>query len=152
MTFSDAVPAQEAWRFDHLGVAVKSLAKGRRSLETALGISEWTEEIADAVNGVRLQFGRDRAGVVYELLEPLGENSPVSEALRSKRALLNHVAYRVRDLDAALEQMRAGGAMPTSQPNPAIAYGGARIQFFVNGAGFIVELIEAYDFEIFGAN
>lgn len=139
----------ETWQFDHLGVVVKRLARGRRSLEACLGITQWGAEIIDPLNGVTLQFGRDRAGVVYELLEPYGDESPVALALETKRALLNHVAYRVRDLALAAKVMREGGAMPTSDPKPAIAYGGNRVQFFVNGAGFIVELIEAWDFDVF---
>jgi methylmalonyl-CoA/ethylmalonyl-CoA epimerase len=131
------------WQFDHLGLVAKSLAKGRRGIGEALGIVGWTEKIEDPVNGVRLQFGRDRAGVVYELLEPLDETSPVYPALTSGRAILNHVAYLVPDLGRAAEVLRSGGAGPVSDPKPAIAYGGARIQFFVTSVRMIVELIEA---------
>lgn len=131
------------WQFDHLGLVAKSLAKGRRGIGDALGITRWTEEIEDPVNGVRLQFGRDRAGVVYELLEPLDETSPVYPALISGRAILNHVAYLVPSLGGAGEILRSGGGGPVSEPKPAIAYGGARIQFFVTSVRMIVELIEA---------
>jgi len=131
------------WQFDHLGLVARSLAKGRRGIGEALGISHWTEEIEDPVNGVRLQFGRDRAGVVYELLEPLDATSPVYPALASGRAILNHVAYLVPNLGGAAEILRSGGAGPTSEPKPAIAYGGARIQFFITSVRMIVELIEA---------
>jgi methylmalonyl-CoA/ethylmalonyl-CoA epimerase len=123
------------WTFDHLGLVTKSLARGRKGIGGALGITAWTPEVRDPVNGVILQFGRDRAGVVYELLEPIDETSPVHAALSTGKAILNHVAYLVPDLTA--------GAAPTSEPKPAIAYGGAHIQFFVTSARFIVELIEA---------
>jgi methylmalonyl-CoA/ethylmalonyl-CoA epimerase len=140
------------WQFDHLGLVAKSLARGRRGIGGALGISHWTEEIEDSVNGVRLQFGRDRAGVVYELLEPLDQTSPVYPALASGRAILNHVAYLVPNLASATEVLRSGGAGPTSEPKPAIAYGGARIQFFITSVRMIVELIEApghqHDFSV----
>ena len=140
----DAFPSTPPqWRFDHLGLVAKSLAKGRRGIGDALGITLWTDEIEDPVNGVRLQFGRDRAGVVYELLEPLDETSPVYPALASGRAILNHVAYLVPSLEGAAETLRSGGAGPVSAPRPAIAYGGARIQFFVTSVRMIVELIEA---------
>ncbi|MHA6334666.1 VOC family protein [Qipengyuania sp. CAU 1752] len=131
------------WTFDHLGVVVKSLARGRGTIGPVFGITSWTEEHTDPVNGVRLQFGRDRAGVVYELLEPIGDDSPVAGALKSRKDLLNHVAYLIEDLDRDAAHIRAQGAVPTSEPRPAIAYDGARIQFFMTAAGFVFELIEA---------
>ena len=133
------------WRFDHLGLVVKRLTKGRERMSALLRISDWTAPIEDIVNGVRLQFGRDPAGVVYELLEPLGEHSPVYSALRSGTAILNHVAYRVPDLAAGAAHLASAGAARVSNPKPAIAYGGRPIQFFVTPLRFIIELIEAPD-------
>lgn len=130
-------------KFDHLGLVVRTLALGRQHLERGLLVDGWTPVVEDPVNGVRLQFGRDAAGVVYELLEPFGEESPVLEALTSKKNILNHVAYLVEDLDAEAARLRAARHVPTSKPKPAIAYGGARIQFFLSPLAFIIELIEA---------
>ncbi len=132
-----------AMQFDHVGVVVKSVAKGRKALSAMLRIQDWTEEFRDPVNGVLLQFGRDPAGVVYELLEPLDEESPVYPALSGGKAILNHVAYLVDDLGAAGEHMRRSGCAPTSEPKPAVAYGGRNIQFFVSSLRFVIELIEA---------
>lgn len=132
-------------QFDHLGLVVKSVAKGRNALTKMLLIRQWTAEFEDPVNGVRLQFGRDPAGVCYELLEPLDEKSPVYPALTAGKAILNHVAYRVGDLAAQAEHLRQAGCAPTSEPKPAIAYGGRNIQFFVTPLRFIIELIEAPD-------
>ena len=130
------------WRFDHLGIVTRSLQRGRKSL-APLGVEAWTEAVTDPVNGVRIQFGRDRAGVVFELLEPIDESSPVYPALSSGKAILNHVAYLVPELEPAAEELRKGGFAPAADPKPAIAYGGARIQFFVTPLRFIVELVEA---------
>jgi methylmalonyl-CoA/ethylmalonyl-CoA epimerase len=133
-----------SWRFDHLGLVVKSVDKARRRISNILAISEWTPPIVDAVNGVHLQFGRDAAGMVYELLEPLGPDSPVAGALQSgNNTMLNHIAYLVPDLAAGAAHMRACGAARTADPKPAIAYGGRPIQFFVTPLKFIIELIEA---------
>lgn len=138
-----ARPVPGTWCFDHLGVVVKRLAKGRERLSALLSITDWTAPLEDVVNGVRLQFGRDLAGVVFELLEPLGEESPVYSALQSGKAILNHVAYRVPDLAAGAAHLAAAGAARVSEPKPAIAYGGRPIQFFVTPLRFIIELIEA---------
>lgn len=130
-------------QFDHLGLVVKSLQKGREGLRGLVGADSWTRSFEDPGNGVICQFGRDMSGVVYELLEPLGPNSPVAPALAERRAILNHVAYIVDDLDTASRHLRDSGCAPTSQPRPAVAYDGRRIQFFVTPVNFIVELIEA---------
>jgi len=138
------VPAYEVkWRFDHLGLVVKSLAKGRKHLTNILQVSEWTDEVIDPVNGVEIQFGRDPAGVVYELLSPIDENSPVFAALKGGKAILNHVAYLTDDLEASAEHLTRNGCASTGRPNPAVAYGGARIQFFVTPLRTNIELIEA---------
>ncbi|MEO7026764.1 MAG: VOC family protein [Caulobacteraceae bacterium] len=137
--------ATDVWRFDHLGVVVKRIDKARARMAALLAIEAWTTPLDDPVNGVRLQFGYDPAGVVYELLEPLDETSPVYPALKGGKAILNHVAYRVADLGAGAARLRAGGAAKVSEPKPAIAYGGRPIQFFVTPLRFIIELIEAPD-------
>lgn len=131
--------------FDHLGIVVKSLARGRAGISAMLRVTEWSAEFVDAVNGVKLQFGRDASGMCYELLEPLGPDSPVQGALAQGRAILNHVAYQVTDLAAAAAHLQKEGCARTGDPKPAIAYGGCRIQFFVTPMRFIVELIEAPD-------
>jgi methylmalonyl-CoA/ethylmalonyl-CoA epimerase len=132
-------------QFDHLGIVVKSVAKGRKALTEVLSIRDWTAEIRDPVNGVLLQFGRDPAGVVYEVLEPLDEKSPVYNALATGKGILNHIAYRVSDLAAHAAAMRRAGCAPTSEPKPAVAYGGRNIQFFITPLRLIIELIEAPD-------
>ena len=134
-------------QFDHIGLVVKSIATGRAVLGQIFRIEMWTEEFRDPLNGVLVQFGRDPAGVCYELLEPLDSASPVHAALDGGKAILNHVAYRVADLAAQDEPMRRAGCARTSEPKPAVAYGGRRIQFFVTPLRFIVELIEAPDHE-----
>jgi methylmalonyl-CoA/ethylmalonyl-CoA epimerase len=134
-------------RFDHLGLVVSRLDRGRKHLAAGLGICRWTEEVTDLVNGVRLQFGRDESGVCYELLEPLGETSPVYNALKTGKGILNHVAYRIADLDEWQQRMQQSGWARTSDPKPAVAYGGRRIQFFVSPVRLVIELIEAWDHE-----
>lgn len=129
--------------FDHIGLVVKDLAEGRAFLRSALRVRKWSAEFDDPVNGVLLQFGADAHGLCYELLQPSGDASPVKAALKSQKAILNHVAYLVENLEIAAESLTEEGCIATSEPKPAIAYGGRRIQFFVTPLNMIVELIEA---------
>jgi methylmalonyl-CoA/ethylmalonyl-CoA epimerase len=130
-------------KFDHLGVVVKSITKGQRSIRETLNVVEWTTPVLDSINGVEVVFGRDAGGMVYELVAPIDESSPVYGALAARKNLLNHVAYLVADLGAAAAQMRALGCAPTSDPKPALAYENHCIQFFVTPLSIVVELIEA---------
>ena len=130
-------------KFDHIGVVVPSLARGREHLNGIFGIQRWTIEFADEINGVYVQFGLDSSELCYEIVAPLGENSPVQRTLAVRDRILNHVAYLVPDLDQSAIQLRANRCLPAGSPNPAIAYGGSRIQFFISPLKFIVELIEA---------
>lgn len=137
----------ESWIFDHIGVVVADLAKGRAHFVAMLGVSFWTEPLTDPTNGVHLTFGRDPTGVVYELLAPINATSPVYSAMRARTNILNHTAYRVPDLEAAAAHLRDARCAPTGHPSPAIAFGGARIQFFVTPIASIIEIIEAPLFE-----
>lgn len=121
-------------KFDHLGLVVKSTAKGRKVLAQMLAIKHWTVEFHDPINGVLVQFGHDQSGMCYELLEPLNEESPVYSALTTGKAIINHVAYRVPNIVAHGERLRGAGCAPTSNPKPAVAYGGRQIQFFFQPA------------------
>jgi methylmalonyl-CoA/ethylmalonyl-CoA epimerase len=130
-------------RFDHIGVVVPTLAKGNEHLTRLFDIAEWTVAFEDPVNDVYVQFGRDPSGLVYETIAPRGPDSPVTTALRRGERVLNHVAYLVDGLDAHAARFETLGYRPAGRANPAIAYGGARIQFFLTPLNFLVELVEA---------
>jgi methylmalonyl-CoA/ethylmalonyl-CoA epimerase len=132
-------------KFDHLGLVVENLELGRVSLEQMLPIRAWTNEFVDPRNGVRCQFGQDADGFLFELLEPLGRDSPIARALKKGQAILNHIAYLVPDLAAGRDHLRAARCLPTGNPQPAVAYGGRPIQFFFAPLGFLIELIEAQE-------
>jgi len=129
-------------KFDHLGVVVPTLNEGRAHLSAALQVAEWSREFADPLNGVFVQFGRDRLAMCYELVAPLGSNSPVALALRKREAILNHVAYRVDLLEPQVNRLRDLYFHPLGTPKPAVAYEGRNILFLMSPLNFIVELIE----------
>jgi methylmalonyl-CoA/ethylmalonyl-CoA epimerase len=131
-----------AMTFDHIGVAGPTLEAGREALSSSLGIAQWTEPAIWAAQGVHYQFGVDGSGMRYELLAPIDESSPVWRAVRSRVNTLNHIAYRVRALDATVADLTSRHWLRISAALPAPSFGGARIQFVLNPLGFIVELIE----------
>ena len=113
--------------FDHIGIVTGDLDTGAAQLAAMHPIEAWTRRFDDAGLGVSVRFGRDRSGLVYELIAPFGENSPVAGTLARRANILNQVAYRVEDLAAAATALRAAKAVPTSRPAPALAFGGAQV-------------------------
>ena len=133
--------------FDHVGIVVRDLAVGLQSMRALLPIAASTERFDDPGLGVSVQFLQDKSGIVYELIAPLGSNSPVAKIAASRNGVINQLAYRVEDIAAAGQYFRSNGAIPTGSPKPAMAFGGALVQFFYTSEGFIVELIESPGFQ-----
>jgi methylmalonyl-CoA/ethylmalonyl-CoA epimerase len=131
-----------AFTFDHVGIVVADLSIAAPQLAGLLGAVQWTQRFDDGGLGVSVRFARDRTGVVYELIAPYGERSPVIRTLKSRNNLLNQLAYRTPSLEPAVARLRDQGAVPVTQPAPAVAFGGARVQFFMTPFDFLVELIE----------
>lgn len=132
---------------DHLGLIVADLAVGRGFLLSALGITHWSAVTEDPRLGVAVQFGTApvgaaTVGLIYEIIAPLGEDSPVSNALRGGRNILNHLAYLTPDLACSGDHLRSQGCYPVREPQPALAYSGRLIQFWMSPLRFVIELIE----------
>jgi methylmalonyl-CoA/ethylmalonyl-CoA epimerase len=129
--------------FDHIGIVVADLSLGRSTLEIGYGVTSWTDEYDDAINDVWVQFGRDATGICYELIAPLSSSSPVLRAQRQGTNITNHLAFTVPSLDHQREKLILHGFHPLADPKPAVAYGGARIQFFLSPINSLIELVEA---------
>ena len=62
--------------------------------------------------------------------------------LSSGKNILNHIAYRVEELDFSLSTLRNKNCFPLSEATPAIAFQGAKVIFLLTPLGIIIELIE----------
>ena len=94
-------------QIDHVGVAVEDLdaaiALHERTYGLALAHREVVEE--QGVEAVLLDVGESHV----ELLRPLQPDTAVGRFLASRGPGLHHVAYRVDDIDAALDALRDRG-------------------------------------------
>ena len=129
-------------KLHHIGLVVSELEIGVCYCLEALGISRFSEPVLDPLQRVHICFAYDDAGICYELIAPAGDDSPVSQALRTRHNLLNHLAYEVADIAMAAERLRAQRHLPLGPSQPAIAFGGAHVQFFLSPLGHIVELVQ----------
>lgn len=129
--------------FDHIGIFAADQDIGFERLRKILEIKEVSELYTDPIIDVCVRFIYDSSNIKYELVTPLSENSPVAGALRRKTNILNHIAYKTKNFDQKVKELRISGAVPLSKPTPAVAFGGQRVVFFLTNMNFIIELIDA---------
>lgn len=93
---------------DHVGVAVSDLEAAVGEYRRLLGVEpSHRERIEDqGVEEVLFSVGSS----FVQLLGALGPDSPVGRSLATRGPGVHHIAYRVDDLEAALEHLRAEGA------------------------------------------
>ena len=92
----------------HLGVAVEDLEEALATYERLFGAEVEHRATVD-VQGVRAASLRIGAGRV-ELLEPLGEDTPVGRFIARRGPGMHHVAYEVADVRATLAELADAGA------------------------------------------
>ena len=126
---------------DHLGIAVPSIADALAFYRDALGLEvSATETVQDqGVNVAMLPVGESR----IELLEAIGPDTPVGRFLAKRGPGLHHICYRVPDIHAALDRLRAAGARLIDE-QPRRGAGGHLVAFVHPSAtgGVLVELAE----------
>ena len=127
---------------DHVGIVVGSLERASAYYISAFGLRLVRERIVDRLQDVELQFLEDDGGTRLELIHPLSENSPVARALKQGGGL-NHICYRVEDLESSIQAMVANGAKVVREPLPAVAFDGRRVTFLYTRERELIEFVEA---------
>jgi len=128
------------FNLDHLGVAVRSIEGALRFWRDHLGLSA-DEPVTVPEEKVRITM-LPAGGPRIELLEPSEPGSAVGRFLDRRGEGLHHVALRVPNLAAAVEQLRAAGVRLAGEPH----YGaGGRGYVFVHPSatgGVLLELVQ----------
>ena len=127
---------------DHVGIVVGSLERAAAYYTSTFGLRLVRERIVDPLQDVELQFLEDDGGTRLELIHPLTENSPVARALKQGGGL-NHICYRVEDLESSIQAMVANGAKVVREPLPAVAFDGRRVTFLYTRERELIEFVEA---------
>lgn len=128
------------FQIDHLGIAVKSLAKAKEFYKT-LGMQVMPEETVSAEK-VRLAMV-PVDGSRIELLEPTEADSPIGRFLEKRGEGLHHVALHVSDLAGTVERLKAAGTRFVSDDIRVGA--GGHLYVFVHpssAGGVLLELCE----------
>jgi methylmalonyl-CoA epimerase len=126
---------------DHIGIVVGSLDDAQAYYVEQFGYRPVGGRIVDPLQDVELQFLEDDGGVRVELIRPMSDRSPAAGAVKQGGGL-NHICYRVKDLDASVSALVANEAKLVREPRPAVAFNGRRVAFLYTRQRELVEFVE----------
>ena len=129
-------------RLNHVGVATPSIEQSIALYRELLGATAIGEPFDLPAQKVRVCFV-DLPNSQIELLEPLGEDSPIAKFLEKNPAGgQHHVCFEVPDIHEAVAEMTAKGARVLAEPRIG-AHGTPVIFLHPKGTGgVLVELME----------
>jgi len=130
---------------DHIGVAVRNIEDTIRFYENVLGAKLIDLYRSDA-KGVESEIAiMEVDGARTELLAPTNnDTSPIARFIKQKGKGVHHIAYRVDDLDAALEELKHQG-IRTLEDSLRINKHGRRL-IYLNPADTEGTIIEYCDY------
>ena len=129
-------------RLNHVGVATRSIEESVALYRTMLGATKVHEAFDLPAQGVRVCFV-DTPNSQIELLEPLGDDSPIARFLeKNPQGGQHHICFEVADIRAAKAAMEEKGARVLGEPR--IGAHGTPVIFVhpKDMGGVLVELME----------
>jgi len=130
-------------RINHIAIAVPNLQTATAHWRDQLGADcSAAQDLPE--HGVRIVFVTQPNGKV-ELMEPLGENSPIAAFLeRNPDGGMHHICYEVDDIIAARDSLARTGARVLGDGEPKIGAHGNRVLFLhpKDFCGTLIELEE----------
>jgi methylmalonyl-CoA/ethylmalonyl-CoA epimerase len=115
-------------RLNHVAIAVKDLAAATAVYRDTLG-GKVSEPHAIPEHGVTVVFV-ELPNTKIELLQPLGEASPIAAYLeKNPSGGMHHVCFEVDDIIAARDHLKAAGARVIGNGEPKIGAHGKPVLF-----------------------
>jgi methylmalonyl-CoA/ethylmalonyl-CoA epimerase len=131
-------------RLNHVAIAVKDLAASTALYRDTLG-ARVSQPLPQPEHGVTVVFV-ELPNTKIELLEPMGEDSPIAKFLeRNADGGVHHICYEVDDILAARDRLKAQGARVLGSGEPRIGAHGKPVLFLhpKDFCGTLVELEQA---------
>lgn len=128
-------------RLNHVAIAVKDLAAASAVYRDTLG-ARVSDPLPQPNHGVTVVF-IELPNTKIELLEPLGEGSPIAGFLeRNPEGGMHHLCYEVADILEARDRMMARGARVLGGGEPKTGAHGKPVLFLhpKDFSGTLVEL------------
>lgn len=131
-------------RLNHVAIAVRDLAAATAVYRDTLG-ARVSQPLALQEHGVTVVF-IELPNTKIELLEPLGEASPIARFLdKNPDGGMHHICYEVEDILAARDRLKREGARVLGDGEPKIGAHGKPVLFLhpKDFCGTLVELEQA---------
>jgi methylmalonyl-CoA/ethylmalonyl-CoA epimerase len=131
-------------RLNHVAIAVKDLTAAVAVYKDGLG-AQVTDPLPQPEHGVTVVF-ITLPNTKIELLEPLGEGSPIAKFLeKNPDGGIHHVCYEVDDVIAARDRLKSQGARVLGDGTPKIGAHGKPVLVLhpKDFCGTLVELEQA---------
>jgi methylmalonyl-CoA/ethylmalonyl-CoA epimerase len=126
-------------QIDHIGIAVKNLDETVAFYRHVMGLEV---SAAEVFNGMKIAFLRVGDSEL-ELLEDLTPDGAIARHVARRGEGMQHVAYRVDDIEQALQEMRAKG-VDLIDAQPRLGARRARVAFLhpKSTQGVLIEFVE----------
>ncbi len=96
-------------KLNHIAIATPNLDTATETYKDILGVKV-SAPLDQMEHGVKVVF-IELANTKIELLEPLGENSPIEKFLeKNKKGGIHHICFEVEDIDHAILKLKKDGA------------------------------------------
>ena len=131
-------------RLTHVAIAVNDVAKAASVYRDTLGATV-SAAVPQPEHGVTTVFV-NLPNTKIELLEPMGEGSPIAKFLeRSPDGGIHHLCYEVDDIRAAREALKAQGVRLLGDGEPKIGAHGKPVLFLhpKDLCGTLIEIEQA---------
>ena len=131
-------------RLNHVAIATKDVKKASAVYRDTLG-AKVSEPVPQPDHGVVTVFV-ELPNTKIELLEPLGDNSPIAKFLeKNPDGAIHHVCYEVTDIRAARDTLKRQGARVLGDGEAKIGAHGKPVLFLhpKDFCGTLVELEQA---------
>ena len=128
-------------KLDHIGIAVSNMEESLKLYTEILGMKlHGTETVEE--QKVKVAF-LPVGDTEVELLESTADDGPVAKFIESKGQGIQHLAFKVDDIEKALEMLKEKGIRLIDE-KPRYGAGGAKIAFLHPKAtnGVLIELCQ----------
>ncbi|HEU5241320.1 MAG TPA: methylmalonyl-CoA epimerase [Ornithinibacter sp.] len=140
---TSALPTDLFTAIDHVGVAVPDLDEAIAFYASTYGMRMLHEETNEEQGVREAMMAVGDSGSCIQLLAPLTPDSTIAKFLDRSGPGIQQLAYRVTDLDAVSETLRARG-MRLLYDEPRRGTSSSRVNFIhpKDAGGILVELVE----------
>ncbi|MBO4457969.1 MAG: VOC family protein [Butyrivibrio sp.] len=127
-------------KIHHVGYLAKNIEKTEKKFfELGYEVEQATKY--DEIRDIKIEFLKN-GDYRVELIEPMGENSPMYPLLKRFKNSPYHFCYEVENLDEAVKELESKRYTVIQEPQIAPCIAGKRVAFLNNISMGIIELVE----------